>query len=338
MTTDGTTGERELTEQAALCLPDGRLNRAAVGWSRTPLLDTSGIGGRHGWGRNKRWEYWAVTSPTHLLAVTVSSLDYSGVHSVMVHDRMTGETIEHGTVAPPWTRPELPASLGDGPARATASGLQIELSETVDGTRLRARTDEVSFDVLAALPAGHERLAVVVPWSVRRFQYTVKDVGRPASGTVTVRGTRVKLAADDTWAVLDHGRGRWPYRIRWNWGAASGTQDGRAVGIQLGGRWTDGTGSTENATVLDGRLHKIHESLRWTYDQTDWLRPWHIHGGGVDLVFEPFWDHATRTELGVVGSRGHQCFGHYSGTIPTDDGPLSVDGLLGWAEDVRNRW
>lgn len=163
MTETQETVARELTEPVALVLPNGRLNRAAVGWTRTPLHDTSGIGGRHGWGRNKRWEYWAVTSPTHLLALTVSSLDYSGVHSVMVHDRATGETIEHGVVAPPWTRPTLPSSLGEGPARASARGLEIELSETAGGTRLVARTDTVAFDVLAALPAGHERLGVVVP-------------------------------------------------------------------------------------------------------------------------------------------------------------------------------
>jgi hypothetical protein len=330
--------EREITERVALCLPDGRLNRGAVGWTRTPLHDTSGIGGRRGWGRAKRWEYWAITSPTHLLALTVSSLDYSAVHSVMLHDRSTGETIEQGTVAPPWVRPTLPASLGDGPARASARDLEIEISESADGTRLTARTRAFSFDVLAALPAGHERLGVVVPWSDRRFQYTVKDVARPATGTMTVRGATTELAAGQSWATLDHGRGRWPYRVRWNWGAGSGTQNGRPFGLQIGGRWTDGTGSTENASVLDGRLHKIHDELRWTYDETDWLRPWYIRGGEVDLRFDPFWDHASRTELVIVGSRGHQCFGHYSGTVPTVDGPLLIDGLLGWAEDVRNRW
>lgn len=330
--------EREITTPVPLCLPGGRLNRAAVGWSRVPLHDTSGIGGRHGWGRNKRWEYWAVTSPSHLIALTVSSLDYSGVHSLLVHDRGTGETIEHGTVAPPWVRPELPASLGCGRAHAVARGLELTIEETAEGTRLRARSDDVTVDVVAALPPGHERLGVVVPWSDRRFQYTVKDVARPATGEVTVRGATTRLADGDTWAVLDHGRGRWPYRVRWNWGAGSGVQGGAVLGLQLGGRWTDGTGSTENATVLDGRLHKIHDELEWTYDEDDWLRPWRIRGGEVDLMFEPFWDHVSRTELGAVGSRGHQCFGHYSGTVPTVAGPMLVDGLLGWAEDVRNRW
>lgn len=82
--------EREITAPVDLCLPNGRLNPAAVGWSRTQQHNTDRIGhGFYGWGRNKRWEYWAVTTPTHVLALTVSSLDYAAVHEVWVFDRAT---------------------------------------------------------------------------------------------------------------------------------------------------------------------------------------------------------------------------------------------------------
>src|SRR5690606_23325261 len=43
------------------------------------------------------------------------------------------------------------------------------------------------------------------------------------------------VLGEDSWAVLDHGRGRWPYRISWNWGAGSGRSHGRVVGLQVGG-------------------------------------------------------------------------------------------------------
>src|SRR5690606_18633097 len=77
--------EREITTPVSLTARSGRLNPAAVGWSRRPLHDTDGIGrlGR-GWGRNKRWEYWAVVTPTHIVSVTVSSLDYAAVHDLWV--------------------------------------------------------------------------------------------------------------------------------------------------------------------------------------------------------------------------------------------------------------
>src|SRR5690606_25749518 len=144
-------------------------------------------------------------------------------------------------------------------------GLQIEIDEVQGGTRLRARIDGASFDIIAAKPEGHECLAVVVPWSDTRFQYTVKDVARPATGTLTVDGVEHPLPEGQSWAVLDHGRGRWPYDVTWNWGAGSGVSNGRTIGIQVGGKWTLGTPSTENGVQIDGRMHKISTELTWDY-------------------------------------------------------------------------
>lgn len=344
--------EREITSPVALCTPDGRLNRDAVGWTRTPMHDTSGIDGRRVWGRNKRWEYWAVTTRTHIIALTVSSIDYAAVHAILVHDRRDGSTIDRTAISPLGSSATLPASLGDGPARARTKHLSIDIDE-LDGpvspswpdgtaTRLRGTAEGVRFEIVAHRPAGHERLGVVVPWSDTRFQYTVKDVARPATGWLEVGCDgpveRIELPEGESWAVLDHGRGRWPYKMIWNWGAASGRVEGRTIGLQLGGKWTDGTGSTENAVVVDGRLHKISVELDWEYDVDDWLAPWRIHGEHVELRFEPFWDRVSATELVVFGSHGHQCFGHYSGWVEADGERIEIEGLLGWAEDVRNRW
>ncbi len=339
--------ERELTAPVSLTLSNGRVNPDAIGWARQPIVDTSGIG--RGAGRNKRWEYWNVTTPTHILGLTVSSIDYAAVHEVWVFDRATERTWGKGATVLPSRGVELAASLSrgvgpDGHARARAKDLEIDIDpsvspDAVPGTRLQARIPDASFDVVAALPAGHERLAVVVPWSSTRFQYTVKDVARPATGSVTVEGVTYDVPAGRSWAVLDHGRGRWPYDIRWNWGAGSGISDGRTIGIQVGGKWTEGTGSTENAFFVDGRLHKIHDELTWEYDIADWRRPWRVAGGGLEASFFPFFDKVTRTNLGVVASRTDQCFGHWSGTFTPPGGEaVAFDGILGWAEEVHNRW
>ena len=232
------------------------------------------------------------------------------------------------------------SSLGrDGPARARARDLSIDIEEEADGTRLRARIPGASVDIVAGRLPAHESLAVVVPWSDSRFQYTVKDVARPASGTITVGGVVHEVPAGESWAVLDHGRGRWPYDVSWNWGAGSGVWDGRVIGVQLGGRWTDGSGSTENAIFIDGRLHKVSEELRWDYDTSHFLRPWRVRGDRLDLTFVPFYDKVTRTNLGIVSSRTDQCFGWWSGEFTTTDSEtVRFEGILGWAEDVRNRW
>ncbi len=330
--------ERELTEPVSLTLPDGTVNTDAMGFARRPLVDTSGIGGRRGWGRNKRWEYWNVMTPTHIVALTVSSLDYAAVHEVWVFDRATqrswGRT---ATVIPP-KRVILPGSLGDGPALARAENLAITITPRGRSWRLVAETPDASFDITVTRPADHDCLAVVVPWSRRRFQYTVKDVALPAVGTLVVDGESHEVP-EGSWAVLDHGRGRWPYDVQWNWGAGGGVSGGRTIGIQVGGRWTDGSGSTENGIVVDGVLHKISVPVTWEYDLAEPLRPWRIHGGGLDATFTPFYDKRSATNMGIVSSRTDQCFGVWAGVFaPAGGDRVAFEGIEGFAEDVHNRW
>ncbi|MEI7057785.1 DUF2804 domain-containing protein [Nocardioides sp. CCNWLW239] len=335
-----TDAEREITSPVSLTLPDGRLNPAAVGWTRTPLITTDGIGrGRLGRGRNKRWEYWGVTTPTHVVALVLSDIDYAAVHGIWVLDRRTGEEISHDAIGVLGRSATLPGTLGAGPARARTRAVRIDLTEVEGGTRLQAQGTRVRVDIMAHRPDGHESLGVVVPWSDRLFQYTVKDVARPATGTLWIDDQAHALPAGDSWAVLDHGRGRWPYSMHWNWGAGSGRTDGRVLGIQVGGKWTDGTGASENSLLVDGHLTKIGEELVWTYDTDDWLAPWKVAGESVDLTFTPFHLKRSITDLKVFSSRTHQCFGHWSGRVRDHAGEwVSLAGLVGWAEDVRNRW
>jgi Protein of unknown function (DUF2804) len=324
------THEIQITEPVDLCLPDGRLNPAAVGWSRTPLHRAN----LRGWGRNKRWEYWGVVTPAHIAGVVVSSLDYAGVHGLYLLDRISGrETVVDATV--PLARGViLPDRSGSGRVAASGGGLGIEIDQNADGTTVRAHSRDLTLDLTMPAVEGRDSLGVVVAWSRTRFQYTVKDVGRPVHGTIVAGGVE-HVVPPGSFATLDHGRGRWPYAATWNWAAGAGP--GRA--IQLGGTWTDGTGTTENAVFEDGRLHKIGAELRWEYDRADRLKPWRVTGHGVDVTFEPFHERVARTNLGVVAGETHQCFGRFSGWARGADGQkIDLDGLTGWAEEARNRW
>lgn len=332
--------EREITTPVVLAGPDGGLRPEAVGWSRTPLHDTDAVTrGLVGRTRAKRWEYWAVTTPTHVVAVVVSDIRYAAVHGIFVLDRRTGEQVRHDVTGVLGRSATLPGTLGAGPARGRTRTVRTDIEEVPGGTRVRTVGPRVRLDVVAHRPAGHESLAVVVPWSERLYQYTVKDVARPAEGTLWVDGQPHRVVPGEAWATLDHGRGRWPYDIAWNWGAGSGVVDGRVVGVQVGGRWTGGTGSTENSLLVDSRLTKISEELTWAYDPADWMAPWRVTGEGVDLTFTPEHLREAVTDLKVVASRTHQAFGTWSGMVRDASGaPVAVDGVYGWAEDVHNRW
>ena len=339
--------ERELTEPVELCAPDGRtLSPTAVGWSRHPL-HRAGL--RGGWGRTKRWDYWAVLAGDLVVSLTYADVDYLGIASVWWADLATGEQGGRDVAVPLARGLDLPDVPGSTPLRFRSRHLRLDLVDDEGGTTLQAAWrssggGEGALRVRVAQPPGHESLNVVIPWSGRRFQYTSKHQARPAVGVLRLDGVDRPIGgeAGEAWGVLDVGRGRWPYRTRWNWGGGAGRSvEGPVVGIQVGGRWTAGTGATENGVLVDGRLTKLGDELAWDYAWDRPLDPWRVVDphGRLDLVLHPRLDRHARTEALVAGTEVHQVFGTWSGTVVDADGRrLRLDGIQGFAEESRSRW
>lgn len=328
--------ERELTAPVDLCLPDGKLNRKAIGWARRSLVRAN----LRGWGRNKRFEYWCITTPTHVIAVNVSHSDYRVTYAAFCLDLTTLESIADVEVR--WLPPRaeaLPELSGTAPTVGRGKRVQVVMTPNETGTALRATGPRLDIDLQVIEPEGHESMGVVVPWSDRLFQYTRKDNCLRVGGRIVVDGVEHPVEPETAWATLDHGRGRWPYSIVWNWGSGSGITDGREIGLQFGAKWTDGTPSTENSVRIDGRVEKISEDVEWGYDRTNWMAPWTITGSRVDLVFTPVFDRYSNFDRLIVLSREHQVFGHFNGEIVSESGErIAIEGVFGWVEEVTRRW
>jgi hypothetical protein len=200
---------------------------------------------------------------------------------------------------------------------------------------------EIAADFAVRRPAGHESLNVVVPWSASRFQCNSKHAALPCEGEVRAGERRYALDPRSCFAVQDWVRGMWPYRSFWNWGVATGWAGDALLGVNLGAKWTTGTGSNENGILCNGQLHKIMEDLRWDYDPVEWRKPWRVvapHSGALDPVLEPVVAHTPRLDLGVVATGGVCAFGRWRGHVRVEGREIPVDGLVGWAEEFAHRW
>ena len=339
-------GEREINGPVDLCDRRGRLNPEARGWSRAPQLRANLRGAR---GRKKRWDYWCVMSPDVTVSLVYADIDYAGLAGCWLLDPSDQTQVKVDVLTPFSLGIALPEQVCTGTASVARPGLRMAIEETDRATLLRATAPStphgaLSVELTVDKPDGHESLNVVIPWSDRRFQFTSKQNTRPVRGTVSVGDRRWSIGGStEAFAVQDLGRGIWPYANRWNWAAASGRAlDGRLVGLQFGGKWTVGTGYTENALCIDGRLTKIGEELDWSYDWSHPLRPWRVRSRGssqVDVTLTPTFDRYECTDLKLLKMEVHQCFGTWAGTVLGDDGrPAVIDGVRGFAEEARNRW
>jgi hypothetical protein len=340
------THERELTEPIDLCTADGaRLNRAALGWSRRPLHRANLVGR---FGINKRWDYWAILAGELVVSCVYADIDHLGLSDVWWADLGTLRSGGNGIVTVGNADFDLPDRPGTAPLRIDRDGFALDIVDDEDGTRIRGSWSEhdgtpARLDARVALPAGHESLNVVIPWSDELFNFTSKHQARPATGSLVVgdRHWAIGDSVGDAWGVLDVGRGRWPAEITWNWGGGAGRCGDHIVGLQFGGKWTHGSGYTENGVIVDGRLTKLGNEFEWLYDWDEPMKPWRVvdPSGQLDVTLAPRYDKHTRLPGRDKGSETHQVFGMWSGRIRADDGlELELDGIQGFAEEARQEW
>jgi hypothetical protein len=334
----------ELQQPVDLCTRSGSLNPDAVGWSRWPLHRSNLAGHRL---RKKRWNYWAIQTEHFFFCAGVAHLDYAAtafaylvdVRRKMIVERSATNLFgrdcllgEHVTSAARFRSKTITFSEV---YEDNVASIFVTCDAFDHGERLSAA-------IRVIYPPGFETLGVVVPMSHRHFQYTSKHVAVPVAGRVRIGNREIPFEGIDAFATKDFGRGVWPRRTKWNWGAASGYVDNVNVGINVGGAWTDGTGATENAVFLDGRMIKIHEDLEWTYNEVAFTENWRVRAplsGDVDLLFEPIVQRKAFTDALLVRSRVNQVFGIWSGTVRDEQGrTIEIPYLFGWAEEHRAVW
>ncbi len=335
--------QHEITRATLLCDSNGNLNPEAAGWSRFPVY-TSNLKGH--FLRKKKWNYWCIISDKYLYSITISDTDYLGLVFVYYMDFETGEYGEDTLIIPIGKGIKMGERMNDAAeyisskakVKFTYTGNTIQLSTNWKNIQGKSLESEITITV----PPNHETLNVVVPWSETLFQYTSKQHCLPAKGYFKVNGKEFRFTDDDAFACQDFGRGVWPYSISWNWGAFSARANRQTIGFNSGNKWTDGTGITENSVCIDGRLYKITCPLNWQYNNKNFMEPWHISGSCADievnLSFTPFFDRSAKTNLLLLKSILHQCFGKYNGTITVDGTAFKIENVTGWAEEHIARW
>jgi hypothetical protein len=344
--------QRELTTPSPLLDKGGNL--VQVGWARQPLLDCNLENARFyrlarpfQAFRLKRWDYYGVTTPEFFFSATLAHLGYAGTVFVYTLDFASGDLREETLLVPLGRGIRLPRNSDQGDS--TFDNGQVRITFRLEGIKRRVQVDWPAFDGGQGLSADvglnlrpeHESMAIVIPIHGRRFYYNRKVNCLPAEGWVQRGEQRTNLTPQDSLGNLDWGRGVWEYRSFWVWASASTfLPGGRTLGLNLGFGFGETSAATENAVILDGRIHKLGE-VRFDYDSADFMRPWRMTApnGRLDLEFIPFKERVARSHALLIQSEVHQMFGHYQGQVVTDDGEtIPVQGVIGFAEEHHARW
>ena len=164
------------------------------------------------------------------------------------------------------------------------------------------------------------------------------------SGSIQYKDKEYRCDPENTFAVLDWGRGVWTYDNTWYWGSASGLAGGVPFGFNIGYGFGDTSAASENMLFYGGKAHKLSQvkfEIPVRDGKDDFMSPWKFTSddGRFEMDFVPVMDRCAKIDLKLICSDQHQVFGRFSGTAVLDDGTkVEIKDLPGFAEKVRNKW
>ena len=347
----------EIVEPGPLLDESGRL--AARGYAKSLLLDYDRSRIAAPAIRIKEWDYYLVNDDEYALAVTVGDMGYATLVSVSLIDFVEGAFTTRSTLGVlPLGRLGLPASSSEGITRfegkkatahfAVGGGMRhlvVGWEDFKDGKPLFAEV------VLDREP--RDSMVIATPWAEDdyAFYYNQKIVGQRAFGLFQLGGLQHSFQEDDSFGLLDWGRGVWTRDNTWYWSAAQGSQNGHVFGFNLGYGFGDTTAASENMAFVDGVAHKLgrvdfgipmrDDAAKSIGERFDLMSSWRMTDdeGRLDLVFTPEVDRCDYIDFKAIVSDQHQVFGRFDGFIVLDGGErFDVRALRGFAEAVHNKY
>ena len=342
--------QHEITKSIPLLNEAGDLTQAGYAKKLMPVYERSKVKG--GKLRLKEWDYYYIGNDDFGLALTIADNSYMGLDSISF--LKFGEQPWEITRSPmrilTLGRTNLPESSASGVTEISGKGYAIKFKVGGGKRRLRARMENfrdgqaIEADVVLT-DEPEESMVICTPFAKKaHFYYNQKINCMRAEGSVKIGGESYRFEKDNSFGVLDWGRGVWTYHNTWYWGSASGLHEGVDFGFNIGYGFGDTSAASENMLFYAGKAHKLSQvkfNIPTKDGREDYLRPWTFTSddGRFEMDFVPVLDRASCTDFKLLKSDQHQVFGRFSGSAILDDGTkLAIRDLMGFAEKVENKW
>ncbi len=198
----------------------------------------------------------------------------------------------------------------------------------------------VDIDIRLNNIPDNEKMVIATPFfKKRQFYLNYKEHYYGVSGSASLGDMKIEPGADDT-ALLDWGRGVWPFSHEWFWGNGCAFIGGNRFGFNIGWGFGDLRYATENMFFWNGKAYKLGR-LKVERDEKDYMKPWRFidEDGLFDFTMTPVYDRYTQTKVLFIDTHCHQIFGRYNGVATLPGGEkIEVRDMTAFCEHAENRW
>ncbi|MDO4378113.1 MAG: DUF2804 domain-containing protein [Erysipelotrichia bacterium] len=300
--------------------------------------------------KTKEWDYYYIGNQNYGLALTIADNGYMGLDSVSFLDfnekwEITKSPMQFMTLGKKnHPRSSLTGDLTSKGKNYALSFINKQSERILQGYMHNFQGNNTIKWNIKLTDVPDESIVICTPFNKKGcFYYNQKINCMKACGTVMI-GEKNYDFSEKTTSVLDWGRGIWTYDNTWYWSSLSCYVNNVPFGFNLGYGFGNTSAASENMLFYDGKAYKLDQvdfGLPQVDNRDHFYGIWHFtdNNNQLDLRFEPILDRANRTNALIIESDQHQVFGKFYGQCKLDDTrTITLDGQLGFAEKVRNRW
>ena len=318
------------------------------GWARTPILNYNKENIGKGWMRIKEWDHYSILNKDFGFQLTIGDIGYltqmSYVWLDFTQQKRDGRGIfKFFTRSRILPRSSLEVSIIEFPTNKFHALIEKKGKERIitfsdpsfQKTGLKGSitlADNPKMDNTVVL-TGYDQ-------DPRLFYYNHKINYMPAEGVLQLGDQEYLFEPENSFGLMDWGRGIWPYKTHWLWGSACGLIEEVPVAFNIGYGFGDLSTHTENIVFYDGKAHKLDE-VTFYHQNRDPTQPWTFTSNDQRFTMDltPIIPHREKLNFGLIYLNSSLLHGFYNGEVVLDNGEkIKITNMLGHAEDIFWRW
>ena len=337
----------EITQMTKAFQPDGTLTEKGYATRMNFIYNRESI--KKFPFKLKEWDFYQFHKGRYALQMTIGHLSYIGQGGITLIDLATGNRWSYNTIKP-FFIPTLDRN-GELPGYCEYKDKDFLLTYEVTNDKRILRfkaSNKVYKDIEIELFVDHDinndKMVIATPFDKpTQFYLNYKENYYNTKGFVRFTGVREEdskeVNFDGATGVIDWGRGVWPYSHEWFWGNLTGHIDDVPFAFNIGWGFGDLSNATENMYFYNKKAYKL-ATLHTEWDDNDLMKVQHIYDeeGKFDVTFTPFYNNHTENKYVIIDTECNQVFGHFSGSIETDQGRVEFKEILAFIEHAVNNW
>lgn len=328
-----------LFNEEGILVQDGWITKPIIKYNRDKVLAK--------WYRLKEWDNYVINHPKYNFSVTVADVGYLGMISFEIVDyeeqKVYTDGLQKFFTKGSWA---LPLSSQEGDISFHNEKFDLEITRLPD--RRIIKFDFPTFaekgvkgNLVMYQDPSRDSIVKVNRYEKKTlFYYSDKIVWMPVEGQVQFGEKNYDFDTKNSHARLDWGRGVWPYKIHWYWGAAAGkTKDGHDIWFSHGHSYENPSLHDKNMVGYDGKGHKLGP-IKFLVPENP-MDPWKFtsEDGRFEMTMLPIMHNPSKMNFVIFNSKSNLVYGLYTGDVILDDGTkVHVENLLGHAEAIKWKW